>query len=229
MNKNIFASQGAQQVCHSLAGTSSSKATPRGVFNFKHDLSKLELPSISTMADTAATEYDLGEFMNLPVELPSPTTFFNELPVLDFDDHCIVPELPTIATPDLCTVNMLAAELEAATVPKQRKPRRSRLRQQREEAEEADLGLTSTGHVRKRRPKVAVPDTQKDEKYWARRRKNNEAARRNRERKRAEEEAKKARVNGLDARKRELTDEVSLLQKELKALRDLVRQRLAAL
>jgi len=81
-------------------------------------------------------------------------------------------------------------------------------------------------HKRRRAPKVAVPESQKDEKYWAYRKKNNEAARLNRLRKKKEREAQAQRLPALDAEKEQLEDEVALLNEELKSLRQALKSRL---
>jgi hypothetical protein len=84
----------------------------------------------------------------------------------------------------------------------------------------------ATGGARKRAQKVPVPDHLKDAKYFARRAKNNEAARRNRAMKKLQKAAEKSLLPQLDAKREQLVDEVSLLQQELKGLRQALRERL---
>lgn len=85
--------------------------------------------------------------------------------------------------------------------------------------------MTSSDN-RQRAPKVAVSEERKDAKYWARREKNNAAARRNRALKKEEKVIEKSLLPALDAQNVELVDEVLLLQRELRTLREALRDRL---
>lgn len=81
--------------------------------------------------------------------------------------------------------------------------------------------------MKQRAKKVAVDETKKDAKYWARREKNNAAARRNRQMKKFEKELKESRLPSLDQRQCELIDEAELLKNDLKTLRAVLQRRLA--
>jgi len=83
-----------------------------------------------------------------------------------------------------------------------------------------------TDAKRRRAPKVAVAEDLKDEKYWARREKNNAAARRNRAMKKAQKAAEQSKLPRLNQKNMELVDEVLMLRQELKGLREALRQRL---
>lgn len=79
---------------------------------------------------------------------------------------------------------------------------------------------------RQRAAKVPVADELKDDKYWARREKNNAAARRNRAMKKCQKAAEKSKLPLLNQQNVELVDEVLMLRQELKGLRVALRQRL---
>jgi len=88
------------------------------------------------------------------------------------------------------------------------------------------VGTGSLSKPRKRAPKIPVPEELKDDKYWRKRARNNEAARRNRARKKMEKLAEAERLTMLNETHTGLVDEVALLQTELKALRVALRDRL---
>ncbi|XP_033745996.1 thyrotroph embryonic factor-like [Pecten maximus] len=70
----------------------------------------------------------------------------------------------------------------------------------------------------KKRP-LSVPDNQKDELYWDKRKKNNDSAKRSREARRMKEEQIALRVVFLEQENLQLRTEVSLLKSEIEKLR----------
>ncbi|XP_060069216.1 thyrotroph embryonic factor-like [Ylistrum balloti] len=70
----------------------------------------------------------------------------------------------------------------------------------------------------KKRP-LSVPDSQKDELYWDKRKKNNDSAKRSREARRMKEEQIALRVVFLEQENLQLRTEVSLLKSEIEKLR----------
>ncbi|XP_069142005.1 thyrotroph embryonic factor-like [Argopecten irradians] len=85
-----------------------------------------------------------------------------------------------------------------------------------------DLGNGEGGDSFKMPPKkrpLSVPDNQKDELYWDKRKKNNDSAKRSREARRMKEEQIALRVVFLEQENLQLRTEVSLLKSEIEKLR----------
>ena len=77
-----------------------------------------------------------------------------------------------------------------------------------------------TGSVISRNARKSVDEASKDDKYWERRRKNNQAAKRSRDLKRQKEMGVKERATSLEEENRQLREEVQQLKDYLKTLDD---------
>lgn len=76
--------------------------------------------------------------------------------------------------------------------------------------------------VSKKAQKMLVPDSQKDEKYWSRRWKNNEAAKRSRDARRLKENQISVRAAFLERENAALRQEVANMRKELGRCRNIL-------
>ena len=77
-----------------------------------------------------------------------------------------------------------------------------------------------SGGVRRRNDRQYVDESAKDDKYWERRRKNNQAAKRSRDLRREKEMVLKERAAYLEEENRQLREEVQKLKEYLKALNE---------
>lgn len=101
-----------------------------------------------------------------------------------------------------------------------RKRRRKTSGEKGTAAEIAKLEKQKAGSIMSRNARKTVDEAAKDDKYWERRRKNNQAAKRSRDLKRQKEMSVKERAESLEEENRQLREEVQQLKDYLKSLGD---------
>ena len=99
-------------------------------------------------------------------------------------------------------------------------PRKRRRKTSGDKGTAAEIVKQRAGSVMSRNARRSVDDASKDDKYWERRRKNNQAAKRSRDLKRQKEMSVKERADSLEEENRQLREEVQQLKDYLKSLDD---------
>lgn len=187
-------------------------------FSFFH-----ELMADVDFAEPALFPYKAAPQAAAPLS-PSAARFFDFADTLAFDETLLL--LPAVLSPPLVPDH--APAFAPSPPPPALSPPPPALSPPALAAPPAGCALTSTGRPRQRAPKTAVADECKDAKYYARRAKNTQAAALNRARQREQREREQAELAGLAQQRTALTDEVTLLHRELAALRAAVVARLPA-
>ncbi|KAM9782956.1 D site albumin promoter binding protein b [Neosynchiropus ocellatus] len=121
---------------------------------------------------------------------------------------------PTSSGPDVCMFDMDPADIALSSDSGQHNydPRRSTFSEEE---------LKPQPMIKKAR-KILVPDNMKDEKYWTRRYKNNEAAKRSRDARRLKENQISVRAAYLERENAALRQEVAEMRKELGRCRNIL-------